>query len=78
MRADGRLAYAVCSLEPEEGPDVVADVATRLGADIEATGTWTPENDGHEGFYFALLRPDRRRRASTSAARTAEPDDGTA
>jgi 16S rRNA (cytosine967-C5)-methyltransferase len=50
------LVYAVCSLEPEEGPHVVTEIAARAGADVVAEHTFTPEDDGTEGFYCALLR----------------------
>lgn len=49
----GRLVYAVCSLEPEEGPQLVRSVA----AQIVREQTWTPEAEGTDGFYLALLRP---------------------
>ncbi len=54
--AGAPLVYAVCSLEPEEGPQVAADVAARTGAEIVLERTFTPEDDGTEGFYAARLR----------------------
>lgn len=55
----GRLLYAVCSLEPEEGRDLVAAVAPECGLEIVEEHTWTPEEHACDGFYHALLRrPD--------------------
>jgi 16S rRNA (cytosine967-C5)-methyltransferase len=51
----GRLVYAVCSLEPEEGPDVVAHVVRARGAVLREEHQWTPEDQASDGFYFALL-----------------------
>lgn len=53
LRPGGRLVYAVCSLEPEEGPELVR----ACGADLEYEQTSTPEEDGTDGFYLARLRP---------------------
>jgi 16S rRNA (cytosine967-C5)-methyltransferase len=57
VRPGGRLVYAVCSLEPEEGPDVARAAATASGATLEHEAWWTPEHDGGDGFYHARLRP---------------------
>jgi 16S rRNA (cytosine967-C5)-methyltransferase len=54
----GRLVYAVCSLEPEEGPEVVADVVTRLSARRVSEESLSPEEHGCDGFYLALLSLD--------------------
>ena len=61
VRSGGRLVYAVCSPEPEEGPLLVQTVL----AERRATGRrvpivaeerrMTPERDGTEGFYAARL-----------------------
>ncbi len=55
LRAGGRLVYAACSAESEEGPAVVR--AALEGGPLELTSerTWTPEADGTEGFYVAEL-----------------------
>jgi 16S rRNA (cytosine967-C5)-methyltransferase len=52
----GRLLYAVCSLEPEEGRDLVAAVAPECGLDIVESHTWTPEEHACDGFFHSLLR----------------------
>lgn len=52
----GRLVYAVCSLEPEEGAALVAAVADDLGLRVEHEESWTPESDGTDGFFLASLR----------------------
>lgn len=56
LRPGGRLVYAVCSLEPEEGPLVVRTVAAAHGLDIEEEQAWTPEQHATDGFYLARLR----------------------
>ncbi len=56
--ARGRLVYAVCSGEAEEGPEVVhAALASAAGEGFALVEerTWTPEDDGTEGFYVAAL-----------------------
>jgi 16S rRNA (cytosine967-C5)-methyltransferase len=57
VRSGGRLVYVVCSLEPEEGPDVVAHLVKRRGAALREEHLWTPEDHASDGFYFALLEP---------------------
>jgi 16S rRNA (cytosine967-C5)-methyltransferase len=52
VRPGGRLVYAVCSLEPEEGPLLVR----AAGAVLEHEQTSTPESDDTDGFYLARLR----------------------
>lgn len=52
----GRILYAVCSLEPEEGRDLVTAVAAECGLKIEEMHSWTPEEHGCDGFFHALLR----------------------
>jgi 16S rRNA (cytosine967-C5)-methyltransferase len=49
------LVYAVCSLEPEEGAHVVAEIAAEQQVEIVAERTFTPEDDATEGFYAARL-----------------------
>jgi 16S rRNA (cytosine967-C5)-methyltransferase len=57
VRPGGRLVYAVCSPEPEEGPAVVEAVLAEPGvsARLHAAQAFTPEDDGTEGFYVARL-----------------------
>lgn len=56
VRPGGRLVYAVCSLEPEEGPQLVRAVAAERGWVVELEQAWTPELEGCDGFYLARLR----------------------
>ena len=56
VRPGGRLVYAVCSLEPEEGPLLVHAVAAERGWAVELEQAWTPELEGTDGFYLARLR----------------------
>lgn len=51
----GRLVYAVCSGEAEEGPAAVQSVLGETPLDLVSERTWTPEADGTEGFYVAAL-----------------------
>lgn len=58
VRPGGRLVYAVCSLEPEEGSAIVeAFLASDAGADFELAQTqaWTPEEHESDGFWLARL-----------------------
>lgn len=58
VRPGGRLVYAVCSPEPEEGPAVVEAVlaeAPARGFSVAAAKLLTPEDDGTEGFWVARL-----------------------
>ena len=55
VREGGRLVYAVCSMEPEEGPQQVAAAVAAGSARLESERTWTPEDDHTEGFYVARL-----------------------
>lgn len=56
----GRLVYAVCSLEPEEGPAIVAGLLADpefAGAfTLELEQAWTPEQHACDGFWLARLR----------------------
>lgn len=56
LRAGGRLVYAVCSAEPEEGQQRVDEALARGGLQLEHARTWTPEDDATEGFFVARLR----------------------
>jgi len=55
VRPGGRLVYAVCSLEQEEGEALVADVAAAHGLRVVAQAAWTPEEHGCDGFYAARI-----------------------
>jgi 16S rRNA (cytosine967-C5)-methyltransferase len=55
VRPGGRLVYAVCSLEPEEGPAIVAQARDFSPFRPLVERQFTPEHDGTEGFYLALL-----------------------
>lgn len=70
VRPGGRLVYSVCTILPEEGPEVVRDLlASRPDlipdpvpdGDPEGPGrTWWPHRDGTDGFYLcAMTRRDR-------------------
>ncbi len=56
----GRLVYAVCSLEPEEGPAIVHglldDPAFAGQFTLELEQAWTPEQHQCDGFWLARLR----------------------
>lgn len=54
VRPGGRLVYAVCSLEPEEGPAIVGEIPAHE-ATVAEERTYTPEDDGTDGFYCALV-----------------------
>jgi 16S rRNA (cytosine967-C5)-methyltransferase len=62
LRRGGRLVYAVCSLEPEEGEAIVAGfLASEAGREfvLERTQAWTPEQHQTDGFWLArLIRVD--------------------
>ena len=55
VRAGGRLVYAVCSLEPEEGEALVAAFVRERGLRVAEEATWTPEEHGCDGFYLARI-----------------------
>lgn len=55
LRPGGRLVYAVCSLEPDEGPKVHEQLAGRLALVDEVV--FTPERYATDGFYLAHLVP---------------------
>jgi 16S rRNA (cytosine967-C5)-methyltransferase len=52
LRPGGRLVYAACSPEPEEGPAIVR---AAIDLELQSERTWTPEDDATEGFYVATL-----------------------
>ncbi|TPV96432.1 MAG: hypothetical protein B7733_04695 [Myxococcales bacterium FL481] len=57
VRPGGRVVYAVCSLEPEEGPHQVRRlVESHPSISVDYEATWTPEEHGADGFYAARLR----------------------
>ncbi len=52
----GRLCYAVCSSEPEEGEQLVAQfLADTRDAALLRQASWTPESHHSDGFYLACL-----------------------
>jgi 16S rRNA (cytosine967-C5)-methyltransferase len=55
VRSGGRLVYAVCSGEPEEGPEVVRAALAAGGVALAHEREWTPEGDASEGFWVARL-----------------------
>lgn len=55
VRPGGRLVYAVCSAEPEEGPAIVEAALAADGLTCTHARLWTPEHDGTEGFYVARI-----------------------
>lgn len=56
LRPGGRLVYAVCSAEPEEGPAVCERVAAEHDdVAVQRQRTFSPETDHTEGFYIARL-----------------------
>ncbi|MEM6993933.1 MAG: transcription antitermination factor NusB [Myxococcota bacterium] len=59
VRPGGRLVYAVCSPEPDEGPDIVRAVCSDPDVPRRPSVTEerhrTPEHDDTEGFYTARL-----------------------
>lgn len=57
LAADGRLVYAVCSLEPEEGPALVRAACDAGAFTLVREDAWTPEVHRTDGFYLAVLRP---------------------
>ena len=57
LRPGGRLVYAVCSLEPEEGPDLVAALVGEGRVTCEQQADFTPEEHGCDGLFVALMRP---------------------
>ncbi|MBX7078086.1 MAG: hypothetical protein K1X88_02795 [Nannocystaceae bacterium] len=56
LRAGGRMVVAVCSPEPEEGARHVAALLAQGGLSLLHERTWTPEDDGTEGFYVACVQ----------------------
>lgn len=53
LRPGGRLVYAVCSLEPEEGPQIARGLSGRL--ELVHETLFTPERYATDGFYLAQL-----------------------
>lgn len=61
LRPGGRLLYAVCSLEVEEGPQNIAWAlaqTSRYRLTLEEEACFTPETQHCDGFYLARLRLD--------------------
>lgn len=58
LRPGGRLVYAVCSLEPEEGEVQIQNFLASehaRGWALDRTQTWTPELHHTDGFWLARL-----------------------
>lgn len=57
LKPGGRLVYATCSLEREEGEDVVANVLAEAGSGVrlEREIRRLPGRDRGDGFYVAVL-----------------------
>ena len=58
VRPGGRLVYAVCSLEPQEGPELIEAFMARPEAaefEVEEVQAWTPEAHACDGFWLARL-----------------------
>ncbi|MEZ4381889.1 MAG: transcription antitermination factor NusB [Nannocystaceae bacterium] len=55
VRPGGRLVYAVCSLEPEEGEALVHSFVAERGLRVAEEATWSPEDDACDGFYLARI-----------------------
>ncbi len=54
VRPGGTLVYAVCSAEPEEGPDVVVDFSmAHDDFDLELTWCSAPPTDGEDAHFAA-------------------------
>lgn len=54
LKPGGTLVYAVCSAEPEEGRELMAVCQGNPDYVLLKQRTWTPEDDGCEGFYAAV------------------------
>lgn len=54
LRTGGTLVYAVCSAEPEETVEITASFREHRQFSLRAEHTWSPEEDGCEGFYAAV------------------------
>jgi 16S rRNA (cytosine967-C5)-methyltransferase len=58
LRPGGRLVYAVCSLEPEEGESIITSfLSSEVGRlfVLDRAQAWTPEQHQTDGFYLARL-----------------------
>ena len=56
VRVGGRLCYSTCTLLPEENGDVIARfLASHKNFTLLRERTLTPDVDGTDGFYFAVL-----------------------
>lgn len=52
VRPGGRIVYSVCSIEPEEGEQVVRDLP---GCRLESSSTHLPSASDGDGFFLAVL-----------------------
>ena len=56
VRAGGRMVYSTCTLLPEENGEQVRAFLSRHGDfSLLVERTLTPDEDGTDGFYFAVL-----------------------
>ncbi len=67
LKPGGRLLYATCSVLPDENSDQISAFLERtedaclqdlkFASDVECAAglQWLPQENGHDGFYFALL-----------------------
>jgi 16S rRNA (cytosine967-C5)-methyltransferase len=68
IKPGGRMLYATCSILPDENAQQVEAFLSRtegavaedlpIQPDVETSvgAQWLPQENGHDGFYFALLR----------------------
>ncbi|MBI3723403.1 16S rRNA (cytosine(967)-C(5))-methyltransferase, partial [bacterium] len=56
VREGGRLVYTVCSIEREEGAELLASALAGSSSSIETELSRLPSPDGGDGGYAALVR----------------------
>jgi len=73
VRAGGILVYAVCSTEPEEGPEVIRAFLGRRGDFRLEEERWLlPHRDGTDGFFLGRLQRTGASGPTTPTARRAQ------
>jgi len=56
LKKGGRLLYSVCSLEPEEGEEVIKKFIREFpGWREDKSFTWLPSQEKHDGFFVSRL-----------------------